>query len=439
MEKIFELAQKKADQAELFFLRQRKKPVTFELANLERVHQQDTIGIALRVIKNGLLGFAGTTAVDDLEVVDRALSLAEFGEKVTYSFPGPQQALPLNLVDPTVSSIEIADLSQDAINTYQRLAGFDSAIPCDVTATAYEYDIAIKNTNGFDDSYKKTAFYSSVYTRSPQGFGEVFYTNVSGRYFKIPDLHLNRLIQQHHTSQKRVAVPTKKMKVIFTPAASGALFYRLLAGIDGNSLQTGISPLQTKLNKQIFSPALTIIEDPHRQWGLFSCPFDDEGIITEQKHIVQDGVLKSFLYDLKTAAQLKTKTTGNGFRRGLFSQGHTTPPTPQTTNLVIPQGQKSLEQLIQNVDEGLIVDSVMGAHTGNIPQGDFSLNVGSGFYIKDGQLQGKAVDAMVSGNIYDVFQKEMEFSNEISIMSMFSPLGYSPDILVEGISVTGKG
>jgi PmbA protein len=106
----------------------------------------------------------------------------------------------------------------------------------------------------------------------------------------------------------------------------------------------------------------------------------------------------SFIYDLQTAALAGAESTGSA-SRGLASL-----PSPSLTNLVIEDGDVSVDDMIADIKDGLIVEQLMGASQGNILGGDFSGNVLLGYAVKDGRIAGRVKDTMVSGNIYEVLK-----------------------------------
>jgi len=438
MEDILKLAAQKADAAEVVVMRDKETPVMFERGQLNKISKKDTTGVALRLVKDGQLGFATSTTLEDPGLVERALATAKFGEKIDVNFPN-EGFTDVESYDEYLASLTEEELIDDAHSIMDKMAAFDPAIPIDLFISQSEKGIEVGNSSGFRGNYTRTNLGIMISTRSPQGFREVARSYLSSRYFSFPEMWISQLVERHHQAQNRKSVPTKKMPVIFSPGTFGTLVVRLLAGIDGSNLNAGTSPLEGKIGKKLFDEKLSILEDPHRSWGLFSCPFDDEGVPTSPKEIVKDGVLKSYLYDLKSAKDAGCKSTGNGFKRGFWSAGAGDKPTPTPTNLVIPGGAIPLTDLIGQIDEGILIEGVMGAHTGNINAGEFSLNINPGFYIKDGKIAGRATDAMASGNIYQALTNIEALSSEQGLLAMFGPIGYGPYVMLPDVSVTGKG
>jgi PmbA protein len=142
---------------------------------------------------------------------------------------------------------------------------------------------------------------------------------------------------------------------------------------------------------------------------------------------IQDGVLQLFYTDRTLGHQLGSGTTGNGFRPGLGSY-----PTPGLFNLLIQPGARSLEELIASLDEGLVVDQMLGGSAGI--SGDFSVNVDLGFWVKHGQIMGRVKDTMIFGNVYTALKGLVELGGDVE----WNGSCYTPSLIVEGLSVTGR-
>jgi len=157
--------------------------------------------------------------------------------------------------------------------------------------------------------------------------------------------------------------------------------------------------------------------------------FDDEGTVTSKVMLIENGVLQSFYFDRKTAKKMGTKSTGNGYCREISRL-----PKPDVRNFTIEAGALTIEQMIKSIDKGVIVPSVLGAHSGNIPNGDFSVGLSPGIYVENGEIVGHVNDSMVAGNIYDVLNKVIAIENEKHLASM----GCFPAVLFDNINVVMK-
>jgi PmbA protein len=159
---------------------------------------------------------------------------------------------------------------------------------------------------------------------------------------------------------------------------------------------------------------------------------------TKSTSIIENGVLKSFLNSVATVEKVEGPVTGNSQKKTMFSNEIEDQPAIDSTNFMVHPGEMTDEEIIGSVDYGIYVDSVMGTHTGNIPAGEYSLNVGVGYLIKEGKLVGKVVDSMVSGNIYEDLFKVKAIGQKQELMNVvFYPMGYSPMVKFDDINVVG--
>jgi PmbA protein len=161
-----------------------------------------------------------------------------------------------------------------------------------------------------------------------------------------------------------------------------------------------------KVGEKIFDSKLTVLDDATLDGRYNSAPYDAEGVPHQRNAFIENGVLKGFYYDLKTAAQSGVQSTGNG-SRGLFG-----PPNPAPTNLILGAGETQLADLIAGIDEGLLVEDVLGLGQGNIISGAFSNPISLGFKIEKGEIVGRVKDVSIAGNVYDLLKEITAVSRE---------------------------
>jgi PmbA protein len=195
--------------------------------------------------------------------------------------------------------------------------------------------------------------------------------------------------------------------------------------LNGKQVIEGASPWSDRLNQPVTSELLTLSQHPTE--GPFSCPFDDEGTPTRPITFIDGGILQLFYTDRTTGRALGSGTTGNGFRAGLDSY-----PTPGLFNILIQQGTRSLPELIATLEDGLIVDQMLGGGAGI--SGEFSINVDLGYRVKNGQVTGRVKDTMVSGNVYTALKQLIELGSDAD----WNGSCYTPSLIVGGLSVTGR-
>jgi PmbA protein len=179
------------------------------------------------------------------------------------------------------------------------------------------------------------------------------------------------------------------------------------------------------METQVLRQGLDIIDDPLRRRGLRSRPFDGEGIAAEPRKLVENGVLKTWVLDLRSARQLKLKSTGHG------SRGTSSPPSPATTNVHLSPGGKTPAELIGDINRGLLVTELMGFGVNGLT-GDYSRGA-AGFWIEKGELSYPVSEVTIAGNLKDMFLK-LQPANDLE----FKYGTNAPTTRVDGMTIAGK-
>jgi len=218
---------------------------------------------------------------------------------------------------------------------------------------------------------------------------------------------------------------TAQVPVIYDPRVSSSLLRHLASAINGVSVARGTTFLKDKMGDQLFPEAITVVDDPLRQRGLGSKPFDAEGVATARRNVIENGVLQTWILDLRSARQLDLQTTGHA------SRGTSSAPSPSITNFYLAAGDVSPEELIGGIDQGFYVTELIGMGVNGVT-GDYSRGAG-GFWIENGEL-GYAVSEMtIAGNLKDIFMN-MTAADDLE----FKFGTNAPTVRVDGLTVAGK-
>lgn len=219
-------------------------------------------------------------------------------------------------------------------------------------------------------------------------------------------------------------VATRRVPVVFDWRVAGSLVGHVASGANGASVARKTSFLRDKRGERIFAPGIAIIDDPLRQRGLRSRPFDAEGVATRVHKIVDDGVLQNWLLDCATARELNLATNGHA-QRGVSST-----PSPAASNLHLTAGMRSPGELIGDIKDGFFVTSLIGMGV-NMITGDYSRGA-SGFWIENGELTFPVSEVTIAGRMLDMF-KSLEPANDLH----FRYGTNAPTLRVEGLTVAG--
>ena len=219
-------------------------------------------------------------------------------------------------------------------------------------------------------------------------------------------------------------------KTILRNEAFQQFFMVFFGNFLATTMQRGLSLLADKEGTVIASDALTVKECPMLEKALTKIPFDDEGVLTTEKAIIDHGTFATALYDLKSANKAGRESTGNGFRAG-------SAVSEMPTNLVVEAGEKDLDGLMEEVGEGIMLTDLSGLHAGvNAISGDFSL-LCEGYLIEGGK-KGRPVEQItVAGNFYDVIKSIKSVGNDIINLPSGEGEFFTPSVFVGELAISG--
>lgn len=288
---------------------------------------------------------------------------------------------------------------------------------------------AYATSHGFRDGWRASRHGLSVSAIAERGSGmERDYDFESTRYFdalpdpsKIGQLAGRRAVARLGSRQ----IPSAALPILFDERVAGSLLAALLGAISGPAITRGVSFLKEDLGKPIFAPHIQILEDPLVPRGDGSRPWDGEALAVKKRHIVKDGVLKTWLLNMSSARQLAMEPTGHATR------GVGSPPGVSATNTWIAAGIKTPEQLMSEIGEGFLIGEMFGPSL-NSNTGDYSVGV-SGFKIENGAKAYPVSEVTIAGNIKDMF-KTMTPASDLKMDSATN----APTLLCEGLTLAGS-
>lgn len=429
MEEILLHARKVAEEAEVYQASTTVIPVRFEANRLKQIQSKESTITALRLIKNGKVGFAQATGpIVPSTLVEMATETCQFGTPVKFNFPSFKAYPHIDTFDPQIDKVTIEDMVQLGEQLITAIRQHTPDILCEVSVTKGTTSVAIINTEGGEVSYNKSFFHLSVEGMLVKGEDMLFVGDSHSSCHPITDSKplAKEVIRQLELARRNVKLSAGLLPVIFTPhGVASTLIAPLVAAFNGKKVFDGASPLKDKQGQQIFDKKFSLWDDATIPYQVASYPCDDEATPGQQTLLVNKGVVAQFLYDLQTAALANTKSTGNGTRHGGL-------PAPSPSSLVIDKGDTSFQDMIRDIQEGLIVEFTIGAEQGNILNGDFSGNVLLGYKVEKGEIVGRVKDCMVSGNVYQVLKQIEAMGEEARWVEGFisTPCIYCPRLSV---------
>lgn len=438
MKNILNKALEVADSAEIYKRDIFSTSVDLVLGSIQSIESEKKTEISLKIIKDGKAGMAVATSLEDETLVERALISLKYQASESDPFLNESYHPVQSACDET-KALSTEDLVEAAMSLYRRYLEKAPDLDMLVNYSKTVKHVHLMNTEGFDGHYDYTNITAGTFTLNKQGFHCTSNEISSAKMPEFTDAQIDQQIHLHKLDAQPIELGTERMPVIFAGKVMGSLMLRVLGGVNGGNVVKEISPLCGKLGEKVFSDKLTIRDDGTMPYGANTVAFDDEGTPSQNTVFIENGVLKSYLMTAKQAKKLGMKATGNAIKKTLFSNEIEDAPSVNDTNFIIEGEMMPDEALFKKVKRGLYITGVMGSHTGNINQGEFSMNISSGFLIEDGQLTGKVKGAMIAGNIYDLFTKIDGIGNEYETMrGLFYVMGYSPKVLFSEMNIVGK-
>ncbi len=412
MKEILGQLKGKVDQAEVYHLRSKSIPVTFRAGHLEAVKVQETEGLALRVIHGGRLGFATSTDIrEPSALIASAVASSAYGDPAGFTFPSERPAGGLPVHDRAVEKMTEKDLIEIGEDAIARLLKANPTLIANVNVAKVVETVSIANTSGLRAEEDRTRVSISLEVElAREGDILVLVQEAQACYLEDFDstTPVDRLIEFFRVGERIVPSPSGRLPVVFTPNGTVALLLPLLTGVNGYSVHMGMSPLKGRIGEAVLDPRFTIVDDGTVPRATGSSAFDDEGTPSARTTLVEQGVLRGFLYDLRTAALAGTHSTGNGRKAGPFGNaGFRMVPSVGMTNVVVKEGMGEEKDLLRTVGDGLLVEGVLGLGQGNIAAGDFSNNVAAAFRIEKGELVGRVKNTMIAGNSYRLMKDNL--------------------------------
>jgi PmbA protein len=445
--KIIEKAMAKgASSCEVFYLSTLRTDVDYEAKRLKSVQSTEERGAALRVIKDGRFGFATSTKLDDPdELAENAIATAAYGDEASFAFAG-EAALPeVPIYDEKVADLGVEDMMTRAEDGIARVLDYDTEINADSSSQRAVQTVRVLTSEGFEASFERTLYQFYLGGLLVEGTN---FLNCSAYYggsaLDVDGSHLvENVIRDFKRGRKNADVSSGPTKVLFTPQAVADIMMTLQAAVDGSIVERGISPLKDKLGQTVYDPRVTIYDDGLAKDGYGTALFDDEGVPMQRTPVIENGVLSSFLTDLRTAEKLDLPRTGNGIRakRLVLTKDLGKNPAPEITNWDMAGGDKPHEELIAEMGEGVIVDSIMGILMSNLVAGDFSGNVAYGLKVEGGKIQGRVKDTMVAGNMHRLLKENVVgISSDVERVGQLGFVGSHkyPYLLLGDVSISTK-
>lgn len=440
IESLAGILKNKADEWEIFYSSQDGISIEAKDGAVESMKASCSKGIGIRTLKDKKLGFSFSSDLSSNSLVQMIDNAVNAGTAVTsddfYSFPASKNIEPkdLGLYDQSIKDttekekINMALLLEDAARAFdKRITKVRNAVYNESTYTA-----SIINSKGINLTDTKTFFSASIMSIAEQNndaqMGWEMGTSHFAKGFDVKKIGRDaakRAVEMLGAKE----IKSIKCPVVLENTVSIEFLETIAPSFLADNLNKGKSMLKDKKGKKIFSDCITIIDNGLLQGGWGTSLFDSEGAPKQKTPLVKNGVIENYLYDTYWANREGVKSTGNSSRSNFKSVS-----SVSISNLYIENGTASLDDMMKEINKGILITGLLGVHTVNTISGDFSLGA-TGFYIENGRVSYPIRGIAIAGNLMDLFSKVSKIGNDIRF---YGNVG-APSLLLNEMDVSGSG
>lgn len=442
---VGELAVKKAlglgaTEAEVYTQKTRTICVEFD-EKIENLRTTESLGIGLRVALGRKIATCATSILNEAEINEIATKTVKIA-KVAPEDPdwkhmnkkfgkSPAQ----EYYDSTLEKLEHKEIIDKLTSAIDLMKNYDKR----VKPTRGILNVSTSNTsilNSHNQSSERRESNIEVWMRTKAKEAEMESTgneHQEARFWK--EMKFEELAEKAAEKSikflKAKPIPSGQMTVVIRNQIFADIFGWILSGpINADWVQKGRSPLANKLGTQIGTEDISIIDDGLMPKGWRTKPSDDEGHPTQKTPMIENGVLKNYIYDNYTALKDKVESTGNALRPYYWVN-----PQPSPTNLILKAGRTAPEEIIRDTKKGVFVEETIGGWLSNPVSGNLNATISHGYLIENGELTEPLKGAVISGNFYELLKNGIEIvGNDLRN----SAHCYSPTVKLTKLTLAGQ-
>jgi len=387
----------------------KSNPVSFKNNRLYSLSESENSGFGLRINKEGRTGFSYTNDIDNIkDTAKRALAMCSFGDTEGFTLPD-STSVTFEPYDDEIKNFNINEEISCAEKMISEILSVYPGINIDLGISSSTGTVRLINSRGVDVSYRESYYGLSVSCSYVMPDGNRIETWESRSELKPSNCSslTDVVIDKIEKALKTEKIESGLYPVIFPPQAFGRLVSFIASGLNGVSVWKGVSPLADKRGEKVFSGSFTMSDKPYIEGSPFNVPFDGEGVQVSEKFLIKNGVVETFINDLKYAERLGLAPTGNA------SRGYSSLPSPSFHGIAVEPGEKSFDEIISGIDRGIVAEQFIGLGQSNTITGDFSANMDLAYLVEKGKIIGRVKDCMISGNINDLMKGDFTLSKEV--------------------------
>jgi len=402
--------------------------VTVRLGDVETLEYNRDRSLGITVFIGQHKGSASTSdwSVEALaDTVEAACAIARHSGEDPYAGLADADRMATNILDLDLNhpwdlsaeqAIELAKECEDEARSDLRISNSEGA-----TVSTRNGLSVYGNTHGFLEGYAGTrhSMSCSVIAEDDAGMQRDYWYSIAR---DSTELEAAKLIGQKAAHRTLSRLNSQKLKtaqvpVIFQAEIATGLFQHFISAVSGGNLYRKSSFLLGHLGEKIFPDYLNIQEQPHIRKALGSASYDSEGVGTQARSLVTDGVLQGYVLSSYSARKLGMKTTANA--GGVH-------------NLQVQSGEKDLKELLADMDRGLLVTELMGQGI-NIVTGDYSRGA-AGFWVENGEIQYPVEEITIAGNLKDMFKQIVQVGSDVDKRGNIQ----TGSVLIENMTLAGE-
>ncbi len=430
-------------QCEAFVQKVRHTSITVEGGSITFGSQDGDFGIGIRAIKDGRAGYAFCNEKSIDFGARQAIASSRFSKAGSYAFHDEKAIAGKSPFDSRIASMVPEDgieLARDMVDG----ASFDErALPSRGSVSFGVVEMAVANSMGVE-AYDEGTVISGSMMSVIKDKGMV----ANGDEFELSrrlDFDFESI---GHTATERAAsqlgqkgIETASMDVIMRPSAAFDILCNTVApALYGSAVKKNESVYAGRIGGQVANEGITLMDDGTLGNGLNTYSIDEEGYPSRRNVLIEDGILRMFLYDTFSAIESGASPTGSAMHaeRLEAASSYKVPPTTCARNLTLSGDTASEDELIRETKKGILVLDVLGAHTSNRASGDFSVAIYAGYAIEDGEIAYPLKGGMIGGNMPGMLMKAELADNYKLVGSGLSPAaGYLPSLRFKDVRVSG--
>ncbi|MEL7649034.1 MAG: TldD/PmbA family protein [Sedimentibacter sp.] len=444
VEKIFEEGNKQGiGDMEVYYSAGSSLSLKVFQKELDGYSLSESEGLGLRGMYNGKMGYSYSEKVDESSIDMLVKNVKENATVIDsddeeYIYEGSKEYRRVDTFNPALDQVEetekirfVKSLEEEAFKIDKRIESVETCVYGD----GYGETI-MSNTKGLYLHDKSNIAYTYVVVVAKENddikTGMAYRTGNDFAKFDPKEI-AEEAVREALSLLGGKTVKSGDYPVVIRNSAAADLLEAFTGIFSAESVQKNLSLLKGKLGEKIGSEKFTLVDDPYMEEGLASKSFDGEGVACMYKKVVDKGVLKTYLHNLKTAKKDGIETTGNA-SKGSYKASLGIAPS----NFYVEKGEKTLDEMIASMNRGILITELQGLHAGlNSVSGDFSL-AALGFEIKDGKISRPVEQITVAGNYFELLKNIEETGSDLKFGLPGEAYIGSPSLKIKKLAIAGE-